>query len=170
MSGGLPKARSAFHKIPDARIAIIASMWHPEAVEKMIGAAVAELHTAAVKPDHLKVHRMPGSNELPYAARVLFESDPKLDAILAFGVVLKGQTTHDANVLQHVVHGFGMVSDRFGKPIINEVIGVSELQHAFDRAGTDDRNIGVHAAFAVTELLAWRDSVKSKGNSRPIGI
>ena len=73
---------------------------------------------------------MPGSLEIPFAARVLFEADPGLDAVLAFGVVLKGITSHDESVMHNVVNGFREVTDRFGKPIINEVIAVTDIEDA----------------------------------------
>ena len=113
-----------------------------------------------VRDENISVHRLPGSLELPFAARALFETDPNLDAILAFGVVLKGATTHDETVIQNVVHGFSLVSDRFGKPIINEVIGVTKIEDAQKRSGESEWNKGIEAAFAVSELLHWKSKLK----------
>ncbi len=156
MAGFLPKAVSDFHKIPHARVAIIAAMWHPECVNGMVDRAVEELKAVGVSEDNISTHTLPGSVELPYAARCLFEKDEQLDAVLAFGVVLKGDTTHDDNVLQNVVEGFGRVTDRFHKPIINEVIGVKTVEDARKRSDTTVANKGVEAVFALTELLHWK--------------
>jgi 6,7-dimethyl-8-ribityllumazine synthase len=167
MAGYLPKPISAFHKIPKARIAIIAAMWHPECVDAMIARAQQELAAVDVLASNISVHKIPGSLELPYAARCLFETDSALDAIIAFGVVLKGATTHDAAVIQTVVDGFSRVSDRFHKPIINEVIGVSSLADAQQRSDNSIANKGVEAVFALTELLHWKQSLtlSPKSNS-----
>ena len=57
-------------------------------------------------------------------------------------------------VLQGVFEGFADVTKQFGKPIINEVIGVDHVEDA-KRAGDDILNKGVEAVFATTELLHW---------------
>jgi 6,7-dimethyl-8-ribityllumazine synthase len=167
MAGGLPKQSSDFHRLPNARIAIIASMWHAQCVDKMIDRARRELLAIDVKAENIKVHRVPGSLELPFAARVLFDAEPRLDAIIAFGVILKGATGHDETVMQQVVHGFGLVSDRFGKPIVNEVIGVADISDAVERSDDTDRNKGLEAVFALSEILHWVELVKR--SSAPCG-
>ena len=159
MAGYLPKPVADFHKIPGARIAIIAAMWHPDCVNAMIERTQKELQAVDVSADNISVHFIPGSLELPYAARCLFESDPSLDAVIAFGVVLKGATTHDDSVIQTVVDGFSRVSDRFHKPIINEVIGVTCIEDAQKRSDDSIANKGVEAVFALTELLHWKNSL-----------
>lgn len=159
MAGYLPKPIEAFHKIPNARIAIIAAMWHPDCVNAMIQRAQKELLAVGVSEEHIAVHYIPGSLELPYAARCLFEADSTLDAIIAFGVVLKGATTHDDSVLQTVVDGFSRVSDRYHKPIINEVIGVTSIDDAKKRSDDSISNKGVEAVFALTELLHWKSTL-----------
>jgi 6,7-dimethyl-8-ribityllumazine synthase len=162
MAGGLPKKAGDFYKIPHARIAIIGSMWHAECVEGMMRRAHTELLACDVASEQIQIHRIPGSLELPFAARVLFEHDSRLDAILAFGVVLQGATAHNESVLANVVHGFSLVSERYCKPIINEVIGVSSISDAEARSSDDDKNKGLEAVFAVTEILHWKKSLENK--------
>ncbi|MFT7223399.1 MAG: 6,7-dimethyl-8-ribityllumazine synthase [Cellvibrionaceae bacterium] len=159
MAGFLPKNAADFHKIPRARIAIVAAMWHPQFIDAMIERAYRELLAVDVAAKNLSVHKIPGSLELPFASRCLFESDHDLDAIIAFGIVLKGETTHDHSVIQTVVDGFGRVTDRFHKPIINEVIGVASLEDARQRSDDSLANKGVEAVFALTELLHWKNSL-----------
>jgi 6,7-dimethyl-8-ribityllumazine synthase len=159
MAGGLPKKAKDFHKIPHARIGVLGSMWHAHCVDAMIARACAELAACEVKDENIEVHRVPGSLELPYAAGILFEHNPELDAILAFGVVLQGKTAHNESVLNNVVHGFSLVTDRFRKPLINEVIGVSSIRDAEERASDDEKNKGLEAVFALTELLYWKESL-----------
>ena len=150
MAGHLPKEISQFHKIPGAKIAIVASSWHASIVNQMIKTCIEELtklHASAVK-----VHILPGSLELPLAARILFEKETELEAIIAFGVVLKGDTTHDSTVIEYVNQGFTLASERFGKPIINEVIGVRDIVHAEARA----QSKGIEACYAVSEFINWK--------------
>jgi 6,7-dimethyl-8-ribityllumazine synthase len=159
MAGFLPKQISEFHKIPNTNVAIISSMWHSECVNSMVDKAIEILQKVDVNINDISTHKIPGSLELPFAARILFEKYPNLDAILAFGVVLKGATTHDDTVIESVVNGFQLVSDRFGKPIINEVIGVNTIEDAIKRSGDSDWNKGIEAVFALTEILNWKNNL-----------
>jgi 6,7-dimethyl-8-ribityllumazine synthase len=159
MAGFLPKPREEFHQIPNAKLAIIAAMWHKECVTSMVERAREELLRLGVKNENIQVHYLPGSLELPYAARKLFEKNEDLDAVLAFGVVLKGATTHDDSVIDNVVQGFSLVSDRFNKPIVNEVIGVTSVEDAEKRSDDTDSNKGVEAVFAISELLHWQETL-----------
>lgn len=159
MAGYLPKPVDQFHKIPNAKIAIIAAMWHKDCVNAMVQRTIDELIAVDVAREDISVHWIPGSLELPYAARALFESQAALDAVIAFGVVLKGETTHDDSVLQTVVEGFSRVSDRYHKPIINEVIGVTRVEDAKARSDDSVANKGVEAVFALSELLHWQRSL-----------
>lgn len=155
MGQGLPKTPEQFHQIPGAKIAIIGASWHSECVDAMIARAEKELHNCGVSPEDIQIHKVPGSLELPLAARVLFETNPALDAVLTFGVVLSGITTHDETVITSVSRGFMDVQDRFGKLIINEVIGVENIEDAHKRSGDDLFNKGVEAVYATSEMLHW---------------
>lgn len=157
MAGGLPKKREEFHKIPGEKVAIIASMWHPQCVEPMVNRCVSEL--SALDCTDIEIHYLPGSYELPMAAQFLFENKPDLDVVIAFGVVLTGATTHNMTVLQEITNGFSRIMRNTGKAIINEVIGVSDVQDAVKRSSNDDWNKGLEAAFAASEVLAWRKRV-----------
>jgi 6,7-dimethyl-8-ribityllumazine synthase len=159
MAGSLPKEAKDFHKIPGAKLAILGSMWHAASVDGMMDRAVLELIACGVSPEDIEMHRVPGSFELPFAAKTLFEKKPELDGILAFGVVLQGITGHNESVLQNVVYGFSNVTEKFGKPIINEVIGVRSVEDAVLRSSNDNNNKGLEAVFAITELLHWKSSI-----------
>ena len=170
MSGHLPKEPEIFKAIPDAHVGIVASMWHAKYVDRMVERAVAELKKLGVAERDILVHRLPGSAELPLAASLLFQHHPILDGILAFGVVLQGGTTHNTMVLEQVSHGFGLTSHRFGKPIINEVIGVVDLKDADERSREDRGNKGLEAVFAFSEFLTWRRELENYKQFPKIGF
>ncbi|WP_330924341.1 6,7-dimethyl-8-ribityllumazine synthase [Candidatus Sororendozoicomonas aggregata] len=169
MGAGLPKIPGEFHKIPEAKVAIIGARWHSDCIEAMIDRAHKELLAIDVKPENITVHRVPGSLEIPFAARVLFEADPELDTVIAFGVVLEGITSHDESVLFTVVNGLSEITRQFGKPIINEVIGVKSIEDAHKRSGDNNQNKGVEAVYAASELLHWWRGVAPKKSSSPPG-
>lgn len=156
MAGMLPVKPELFKPIPDAKVAIIASMWHRDLIQEMIESC-QQCMTEFLQLDenNIEIHFLPGAYELPFAAQTLLTSKPNLDAIVAFGIVLKGDTTHDASVIQSVVNGFSHVSLKFSKPIINEVIGVLNMNDARVRAVSK----GQEAAFALSEVLHWQKLV-----------
>ncbi|MGB1238343.1 MAG: 6,7-dimethyl-8-ribityllumazine synthase [Pseudomonadales bacterium] len=159
MAGFLPKQVADFKKIPNTKVAIVSSSWHPQCVQGMADRCIAELKAVGVDEADIEQHILPGALELPYAARQLFEKRPQLDAVIAFGVVLKGATTHDDSVLQTVVDGFASVGDRFNKPIINEVIGVTCIEDAELRSNETINNKGVEAVYALSEIISWQRSL-----------
>lgn len=157
MAGHLPKAPESFHRMDGVKVAIISSMWHQNCIDGMIVRATSEFQRLGCRD--VETYSLPGSYELPLAARLLFETKPDLDLIVAFGVVLKGGTTHDGTVLQEVVSGFSRVMHEVGKPIINEVIGVNAIEDAQKRSGNDDWNKGLEAVFAASEFMKFRSSL-----------
>ena len=154
MAGMLPKKIEDFHKIKGSKISILASLWHAQIIEEMISSACANLKKAEVSEEDITVVWVPGSLEIPlYAAKIL--SEPKsVDALICFGVVLKGGTTHDQTVLHSVGQGLSQLSISYIVPIINEVIGVVDLNDASSRA----YDKGVEAVFAVTEAVHFLKS------------
>jgi 6,7-dimethyl-8-ribityllumazine synthase len=141
-------------KVEDANIKIIAGRWHSEFVESMVAKCVSELNRFGCSK--VDVHILPGSYELPLAARRLLRSDPSIEAIIAFGVIVKGDTDHFEMIRDEVREGFSKVMFEFDTPIIMEVLAVRDASHARDRALDDERNKGIEAAHAALEIIDWR--------------
>ena len=152
MAGALPKDPQDFIKIPGAKVAIIASMWHREIIVQMVASAKNQLLAVGIKEKDIQVIWAPGSHELPLYAKLLLEKHHNLDGIIAFGVVLRGGTTHNDSVLQAVINGFIDITVTHSKPIINEVIGVNDLEDAKVRA--EDK--GIEAVFAFSEAVNFK--------------
>ncbi len=153
MAGHLPKKIENFSRINGANIAIIASSWHYEIVSQMISTSKELIENLGA--NLVSSSTLPGSLELPLAAKLLFAKNKEIDAIIAFGIILKGDTTHNETVEREVANGFTLVSQEFSKPIINEVIGVSDIEFAKERATSK----GVEAVYAVSEFLNWQKSL-----------
>ncbi len=102
-------------------------------------------------------HSIPGSLELPSAAQYLIEnSRSPLEAVICFGVILKGETLHFELISHEVMRGIGRVSFATRTPIISEVLTVLDLSDAIERAQDDEYNKGIEAAVAAAEIIAWR--------------
>ena len=136
---------------PDAKIAIISSSWHLDICTNLITGAKRAL--AAAKVAHVEVQMVPGSFEIPLAAQFAFEKG--FDAVIALGLVLKGETPHFDYVCQGVTAGIMEVSLKYSKPIGFGVLMCNDIEQAIARSGipgsTEDK--GYDSAIAVLELL-----------------
>lgn len=151
---GKPRASSEIVPVAGCKVAIVASKWHPECVRPMIERCQQELALRSV--EEIQVHHLPGCYELPLASRLLFQKTPDLEAIIAFGVIEKGDTDHYEMIRDEVMRGFSKVMFEFNKPIIMEVLAVRTLEDAMKRSRDDERNKGYEAAVALSEIVSWR--------------
>ena len=109
----------------------------------------------------IEQHTLPGSLELPLAARDLLSLDEKneIDAIICFGVIVKGETLHFEMISNECMRGLGDVMHEFRRPIVVEVLPVFDIAHAQARAADDEFNKGIEAAACAIEMVAWRQQI-----------
>ena len=137
--------------LPGAKIAIISSSWHLDICNDLIAGAKRALTQAQVGT--VEVQFVPGSFEIPLAAQYAFEAG--FDAVVALGLVLKGETPHFDYVCQGVTQGVIDVSLKHSKPIGYGVLMCNDLDQAIDRCGraTSKEDKGYDSAVAALELL-----------------
>jgi 6,7-dimethyl-8-ribityllumazine synthase len=142
--------------LPNAKVAIISSSWHLDICNNLIAGAKRALAEAQVAT--VEVQFVPGSFEIPLAAQFAF--DKGFDAVVAVGLVLKGETPHFDYVCQGVTKGVTDVSLKYGKPIGYGVLMCSDLDQAIARSGiagsTEDK--GYDSAVAALELLRLKNA------------
>lgn len=141
------------------RIAILKSKWYPELVDSLAAACEAALRRHGY--ERIEAHLLPGSLELPLAAADLLAVDEKneIDAIICFGVILKGETLHFEMIANECIRGLGEVMRRYRRPVLVEVLPVLKIEHAAARAADDEFNKGLEAAAAAIEMVHWRRSI-----------
>ena len=141
------------------RICILQSKWYPEMVQSMSEACQQLLGQAGYTDIH--THTLPGSLEIPMAARDLLAQDveQQIDAIICFGVIIKGDTLHFEMISEESMRGLGSVMHDFRRPVVVEILPVFTMQQAVDRASDDEFNKGIEAAVAAIEMVAWRRSI-----------
>ena len=141
------------------RIAILKSKWYPELVDSLSDACEGALRTHGYQ--RIEVHRLPGSLELPLAAADLLALDAakEIDAVICFGVILKGETLHFEMITNECMRGLGEVMQRYRRPVVVEILPVLKMEHAAARAADDEFNKGLEAAAAAIEMVHWRRSV-----------
>ena len=137
--------------LPEAKVAIISSSWHLDICNDLIAGAKRALTEAQVGT--VEVQFVPGSFEIPLAAQYAFEAG--FDAVVALGLVLKGETPHFDYVCQGVTQGVIDVSLKHSKPIGYGVLMCNDLDQAIDRCGraTSKEDKGYDSAVAALELL-----------------
>lgn len=140
--------------IDGASIAILQSKWHRDLTDSMTAKCIEVLkELGASEPE---VHIVPGSLELPLAAQRLCRVQRKFDAMIAFGIIVKGDTYHFEMITHECMRGLGQVMLQEDMPIVVEVLPVLDIEHAKARAGNDEFNKGIEAAVAAAETIAWR--------------
>ncbi|WP_156756456.1 6,7-dimethyl-8-ribityllumazine synthase [Actinokineospora pegani] len=151
MSGtGRPVAEA-----PDAtglRLGIVATTWHAEITELLLGRAVSAAADAGI-PDATVV-RVPGAVELPVVAQQLARTH---DAVVALGVVVRGGTPHFEYVCDAVTAGLTRVSLDESVPVGNGVLTVNTDEQAVERAGgpgaSEDKGYEACVAALETALV-----------------
>lgn len=141
-------------KVPGAKVAIIQSKWHRQYSDVLVKKCQATLAVAEVEES--EVHLLPGCFELPLAAKKLADTDRSLEAIIAFGIILKGDTYHFEMVLNECVRGLGRVMLEEDIPIINEILPATNEEQLVARCSDDNFNKGIEAAGAAVEVISWR--------------
>ena len=149
MAGQAPEIRVP--QLPKAKVAIISSSWHPEICDDLVAGAMRALEAAHVKK--IKTIYVPGSFEIPLAAQKMFEKG--YDAVVAVGLVLKGETPHFDYVCQGVTQGVIDVQIKWSKPIGYGVLMCENVEQAIDRCGraASKEDKGFDSAVAALTLL-----------------
>jgi 6,7-dimethyl-8-ribityllumazine synthase len=142
--------------LPNAKVAIISSSWHLDICNDLIAGAQRALQLAQVS--NVEVQYVPGSFEIPLAAQYAF--DKGFDAVVAVGLVLKGETPHFDYVCQGVTQGVIDVSLKYGKPIGYGVLMCDDLDQAVARCGRphSKEDKGYDSAIAALELLRLKSA------------
>ena len=149
MSGNAPQI--ALPQLPHARVAIISSSWHLDICNNLISGASRALKDAGITETTI-IH-VPGSFEIPLASQIAFEQG--YDAVVAVGLVLKGETPHFDYVCQGVTQGILDVSLKFSRPIGFGVLMCNTLEQAIARSGRPGsiEDKGFDSAVAAIRLL-----------------
>jgi 6,7-dimethyl-8-ribityllumazine synthase len=110
------------------------------------------------KQKDIALVRVPGSFEIPSAARTLAETK-KYDAIICLGCLLRGDTAHYDVIVNEVARGVGQSAQETGVPHAFGVLTCETLEQAIDRAGLKMGNKGFEAALAAVEMANLKKAV-----------
>jgi len=144
-SGKLPQ-------LPQARIGIAVSEWNEEVTGALYTGAINLLKEACVSSSNIYTIRVPGSYELILASQKLAQRND-VDAVIAIGCVIQGETRHFDFICQAVATGISDVNLKYDKPVIFGVLTPENQAQALDRAGGKHGNKGEEAAYTALRMI-----------------
>lgn len=133
------------------RFGIAAARFNERVVERLIDGAVDCLVRHGAAADAITVVRVPGAWELPQAAELL-AAQGRYDALIALGVVIRGETPHFDYICNGASSGLAAVGSRHALPVAFGVLTCDSSQQAEERAGGKAGNKGWDAALAAIEM------------------
>ena len=140
-----------------ARIGVVVSSYHGELTQVMLASALAELGKSGIV--EALIVPAPGVFEIPLLARELARRKD-IDAVLTFGLVLRGETTHDHWVAHGAVTGLVQASLETGKPLALGILTCAKLSQAKARARPKGREVARAALDSLEALRLLRRSRK----------
>ncbi len=133
------------------KFGIVVARFNDFITSRLLDGALDALQRHGAADGDIEVIRVPGSYEIPLAAKMLAESK-KYNAIICLGAVIRGATPHFEYVSAEVSKGVAMVSMESRLPVIFGVLTTDTIEQAIERAGTKGGNKGWDAALSAIEM------------------
>ncbi len=144
------------------RFAIAVARWNAVITDRLLdGALDALLRSGAARAD-IQILRVPGAWEIPSAVRMLAGTG-LVDAVIALGCLLRGETAHYEAIYNEVARGIGQSQQETGIPHSFGVLTCETLEQALNRAGIKAGNKGFEAAAAAIEMVSLHRKLKQGG-------
>lgn len=143
---------SGLPDVSQKKFAIIVAEWNSEITEALFEGAYQTLLDNGVKAENIIRANVPGSFELSFGSQV-FAQKPEIDAVIALGCVIQGETKHNDYINHAVAGGLTEVALKYNKPVIFGVLTPNNQQQALDRAGGIHGNKGDEAAITAIKML-----------------
>jgi 6,7-dimethyl-8-ribityllumazine synthase len=140
------------HDAHGHRYALVAARFNEDYVRRLVDGAVEVLVRRGARPEDLEIYWVPGSMELPLIAQKLARGG-RHDAVLAFGVVIRGETRHFELVADSAARGLGRVSLDSGIPVLFGVLAAENADQAAARCGGTLGNRGTEVALAAVQMV-----------------
>ncbi len=147
------------NRVPNAkefRFGLVVAEWNEEITEGLCRGAIEALKANGVLEEKIVRWNVPGSFELIYACKKMQESFDMLDAIIAIGSVIEGETKHFEYVCQGVAHGIKDLNVQHDIPVIFCVLTDQNMQQAIDRSGGKHGNKGTESGITAIKMAQLR--------------
>jgi 6,7-dimethyl-8-ribityllumazine synthase len=153
------------------KFAIVVARWNAVITERLLEGALDVLLRSGAERLDIEVIRVPGAWEIPAAARTVANRSAhdtgqgvgKVDAIIALGCLIRGETAHYEAIYNEVSRGIGQSQQETGIPHGFGVLTCETLEQALNRAGIKAGNKGFEAAAAAIEMVSLRRKLGGLG-------
>lgn len=133
------------------RFGVVVSRFNSFITERLLSGALDSLGRAGAGDDQIDVVRVPGSFEIPIAAKKMGASG-RYNAVICIGCILRGDTQHFEYIATEAARGVQLAQLDTGVPMIFCVLTCDTLEQAIDRAGLKSGNKGAEAGLAALEM------------------
>jgi 6,7-dimethyl-8-ribityllumazine synthase len=133
------------------RIGIVVSQFNSFITDRLLAGALSALERGGAEEKQIQVVQVPGSFELPLAAKKMAAAG-NFDSIICVGCVLRGETSHYDVVVSETARGIQLAQLDTGVPLIFCVLTCDTLEQAIDRAGLKGGNKGYEAGLGAIEM------------------
>lgn len=135
------------HDASKLRIGVAVADFNPDITGSMLDGAIAAFSEWGVKNNNILIRRVYGSFDLTYACDLLLRTQ-KVDAVVAIGCIIKGETDHDVYIASAVFGGLTDLSIKYGRPVSLGILTTNDLAQAKVRS-RGKTNHGTKAAIAA---------------------
>ena len=148
------------------RFGLVVSRFNSFITERLLDGALEALAQGGASAEQSEIVRVPGSFEIPLAAKKMGLTG-RYDAIIAIGCVLRGETAHFDYVAGEVARGVQLAQMDTGVPIIFCVLTCDTLEQAIERAGLKGGNKGREAGLAALEMARLSRRLSTRAATQP---
>lgn len=137
---------------------IVVAEWNSAITGKLLEGAVSLLKKQGCKEEDIMIKHVPGTFELTLGSQLLCENTD-VDAVIALGCVIQGETRHFDFICHGVSQGLNHVALEYNTPVIFGVLTTDNLQQAEDRAGGKHGNKGEEAAATAIKMVTLKNEL-----------
>jgi 6,7-dimethyl-8-ribityllumazine synthase len=146
---------------------IVVSQFNSFITDRLLAGALDALQSAGTAEKQIEIVRVPGSFEIPIAAKKLAAAN-RFDSIICVGCVLRGETSHYDVVVSETARGIQLAQLDSGVPMILCVLTCDTLEQAINRAGLKSGNKGYESGLAAIEMAHLSRKLSKNSPSSPI--
>jgi 6,7-dimethyl-8-ribityllumazine synthase len=165
VSSGKPERVRGEFNATGLRFGIVVSQFNSFITDRLLAGALDALGQSGATDEQIQVVRVPGSFEIPIAAKKLAATG-RFDSVICIGCVLRGETSHYDYVASETARGIQLAQLDAGVPMIFCVLTCDTLEQAIDRAGLKSGNKGYESGLAAVEMASLSRKL-SKTNPPP---
>lgn len=142
------------------KFGVVVSEWNDQITGALLLGAIKTLRSAGCLEHNIVVRSVPGTFELPLGAQ-FFAEYTDVDAVIALGCVIRGETPHFEYVCQGATQGITTLMMSWNMPVAFGILTVENLQQALDRAGGSLGNKGDEAAATAIKMVRLQQEMET---------